>query len=92
MATVTRFSFDAFGTTMSEVSDKLDELTNNALLSEGGEPWLVTIDRIEKIAISANITDPKAWLYQGRREVVFTGPTPLDKVPFHDGWKPQSEL
>ena len=92
MATVTRFSFDCFGTTMGEVSDKLDELTNEALLREGGEPWLVTTDRIEKIAVNANITDPKSWMYQGRREVVFTGPTPLDKVPFHDGWKPQADL
>lgn len=91
MATVTRFSFDAHGQTLTEVADKLDELTNDALLREGGEPWLVTIDRIEKIAINANIVDPKAWIYQGRREVVFTGPTPMDTVQWRDGWKPQSE-
>ena len=94
MATLSKFAFAAFGLTMDEVVQKLDELTQEIITREGGEPWLVTVDEIKKQCIAPRaLMDPKSWLYTGEREVMFAGPTPLDtgEDMFRDGWKPQQD-
>ena len=92
MATLSRFSFEAFGLTLDEVSQKLDELTQETITREGGEPWLTTMDEIKKQCIEPRaLMDPKSWIYVGKREVVFAGPTPMDSDEdrMRDGWRPQ---
>lgn len=92
MATLSRFSFSVFGVTREEVLDKLDELEREAIIREGGEPWLATTDKINRECIDhRHLLDPKSWVYVGVREVVFAGPTILDKVDdqFRDGFRPQ---
>lgn len=93
MATLSRFSFSAFGLTREEVAEKLDGLSDQLIMAEGGEPWLPTTDTIEKRCVNPKAPlEPKSWIYVGAREVIFAGPTPLDEPGdlFRDGFRPQA--
>ena len=93
MATLSRFSFSAFGTTREEVTEKLDALCDGLIQTEGGEPWLTTQDEVKKTCIDPkDLLNLKSWIYVGERSVLFAGPTPLEKQDdsFRDGFRPQA--
>lgn len=88
---IIKFSFSAIGKTRAEVIDELDNFVAATMANLSGEPWIDVTDAVEKIAISQQVGDPSAWIYQGRRESVFAGPTPLDGDGpiWRDGFRPQ---
>lgn len=94
--TLTKFSFEAMGATLSETSDKLDSLVLEIIAGEGGEPWVVIEDNFSKKTVSVEALlsgNPDASFYHGTRTVVFTGPNQTlgGETIFHDGFRPQSE-
>ena len=93
MAAVIKLSFDAIGPTRDDVDEHLDRLVANILTNEGGEPWIVIVDKIEKQIVDQQAlisNDPSGWIYYGTRTVIFTGPTVHGQSErFHDGFRPQ---
>ncbi|MEM3097520.1 MAG: hypothetical protein QXU32_02225 [Nitrososphaerales archaeon] len=89
---VIRFGITVFGETREEVMDELEQHSRNILYSVGGEPWLLFEDHIERIPIVKSIlnADQSKFVYVGKQEYVFTGPTPLGDTPvWRDGFRPQ---
>jgi hypothetical protein len=94
--TITKFSFDVMGSTLSETSDKLDSLVLDLTSDEKGEPWVVIEDSFSEKTISLDALlsgNPDASFYHGTRTVVFTGPNTTigGETVFHDGFRPQGD-
>lgn len=92
---LTKFQFTVVGKTRDEVNDKMEEVALKIITEEGGEPWLVTQDETQKVAVNERqflMGDPNAAFYVGNRTLLFTGPNKLvSDQPFHDGYRPQGE-
>lgn len=95
MTALLKFQFDVIGSSRDEVAEKLDRLVAAIITSEGGEPWIIISDKIEKqitdqAALTAN--DPNGWVYYGSQIALFNGPTVHGQgKPFHDGFRPQAD-
>lgn len=91
---VLKFSYEVLGQTLEEVAEKLDALVLTNTQSEGGEPWVILSDKIERLILNENLLvagDPSGWLYKGGRTVLFAGPSTFGEQPkFTDGFRPQS--
>ena len=91
--TLLRFGFTAVGETRQEVLDELDQIVASVISEAQGEPWVSVIDKVEKIILNkqAISTGTSGFVYQGEREVIFTGPTIIgtNDVHFQDGFRPQ---
>lgn len=92
---VLKFSFEVIGETRDDVLAELDNVCNEIILNQGGEPWVVVQDEVKKQAVSTQAllaNDAAGIFYHGTRAVLFTGPTKLGQgVDYHDGFRPQQD-
>ena len=92
---ILKFTVESLGETHDDAVTKLDEITNQIVLEQGGEPWVVLQDEVKKIVVNLEghlKGVPSTAYYQGQRTLVFAGPTRIGPtLRYHDGFRPQSE-
>lgn len=92
---VLKLTIQAIGETRDEVIEKLDEICNQTILEQGGEPWVVLADEVKKIVVDLNGLlqgNPSTSYFDGTRTLVFAGPTRIGpSLKYHDGFRPQAE-
>lgn len=94
-ASVLKFTITVLGETLESAIQELESVSNQIILEQGGEPWVIVSDEFKKQGTSQEgllSNAPGGSFYAGERTVLFTGPTKLaDTVPFHDGYRPQQD-
>lgn len=95
-ASVLKFEFEVLGNTLDDCRDKLDNLEQQILTQEGGEPWVTLVDEYKKAVLNQQALlkgDPTGAVYTGTRTVLFAGPTKIGQSvdsTYRDGFRPQS--